>query len=187
MALDSSDILNSLTGSVISTLQGFVSLDADWENPTFKKGFPTWDVDLPLTAPLIAVYARGSDVYDVAYDNIVDTNNLYFSDPGFEFTRGVSLVTSLYIDTYVSVGTSSFPSASGGAIVAERIAGKIQTRLMLNPECLDSEITVEPPVTMMGPLWPADTNDPDVVLYRVEATLEVLVTQTLNSSNLIVS
>tara|TARA_Y100000310_G_C20597274_1_gene771169 strand:+ start:113 stop:676 length:564 start_codon:yes stop_codon:yes gene_type:complete len=185
VALDSSNIRESLTLNVIGALEGFASLDADWENPIFKMGFPDFDNDLPLSRPLVAVYIQNTETTDVAYDNIVDTNGLYLSDPNFEFYRGVSLLTTVYIDIFVSHGSPTFPVASGGSVVGERIAGKIETRLLLNPECLDEAVTIETPITSEGPLFPTDTNQPNFVLYRVTAPMEVLVTQKLNADSFI--
>jgi hypothetical protein len=185
MSFDSSDYSNSATERVIRTLQGFASLDPDMEAPVFMKGYPTIAWITELSRPLIAVYVYNDETADTGYDNVVDTNGLPTSDSNWSVTTGVECLLDFYIDVFVEKGTADKPVRTGGATVASRIAGKIQTRLILNPECLGGALDIVRNPVRSGPFEPADSSRIPLLFYRIDFGLSVIVTEELNSSVLV--
>jgi hypothetical protein len=179
--LDTSDPINAVEERLIQTILGFASLDPDYENFSAVKGFPEIDVDVNLVKPLVAVYVYNNETHDTGYDNVVDTNGLSLSNPNWEITSGVDCRLDLYVDVCCQKGTVSKPSLTGGATVAKRIAGKVQTRLSLNPECLGEELELNRPISLQGPFEPTDSRGNPFVLYRVDVGLSFCVTEILNN------
>lgn len=183
MSFDFSDYINAAEERLIETLRGYASLDSDFENPTFVKGFPDIKIAADLIRPLIAVYVYNSEISDTGYDNVVDGNGLPLSDLNWEITTGVEASLDLYVDVCTQRGTANAPVLTGGATVGKRIAGKVASRLALNPECLGEalELSSRGPI-VQGPLEPRDSRDQPFILYRVDVNLTLCVTEVINNA-----
>jgi hypothetical protein len=72
----------------------------------------------------------------------------------------VQLWAVVHAEVWVSRGTAARPTATGGTVLADRIVGKLQTRVTLHHHCLGDWLELEEEPEDLGWFYPVSRKNP---------------------------